>query len=121
MNPHRFAWIVAALLSLGTLSCGSAFDALCDVPGCEFSSHEWELLQGLAQLPDPPPDSSNAFSNNAAVALLGQRFYFDPAFSGPSTFRDALNRPSGGLPQSPSVMGTHMGQSVQLSCASCHD
>jgi cytochrome c peroxidase len=114
--------IVGALLwLLGPLACGPTLDALCDVPGCEFSSHEWELIQSLANLPDPPPDPSNAYSRNEAAAQLGQRFYFDPAFSGPASARDALNRPAPALPQSTSVMGAHMGQSIQASCATCHD
>ncbi len=122
MNRRLCARIVGALLLLlGPLSCGSTFDGLCDVPGCEFSSHEWELLQSLANLPDPPVDLSNAYSRDEAAARLGQRFYFDPAFSGPASFRDALNRPAPGLPESTSVMGAHMGQSIQASCATCHD
>jgi cytochrome c peroxidase len=111
----------ALLLLLGPLSCGATLDSLCDVPGCEFSSHEWELLQSLANLPDPPPDLSNAYSANEAAARLGQRFYFDPAFSGPAISVDSLNRPAPSLPESTSVMGAHMGQSIRASCATCHD
>jgi cytochrome c peroxidase len=109
------------LLVLGQLSCGPVLDSMCDVPGCELSSREWELLQSLSNLPEPPPDLSNAYSSNEAAARLGQRFYFDPAFSGPAISVDSLNRPAPGLPESTSVMGAHMGRSIQASCATCHD
>ncbi len=121
MNSRLFARMLGVLLLLGPLACGPVLDSLCDVPGCELSSLEWQRLQSLANLPEPPPDLSNAYSGNAAAALLGQRFYFNPAFSGPAYSRDSLGRPVPALPESPSVMGAHMGQSIQASCATCHD
>lgn len=112
---------LGSLLLLGPLACGSV-DSLCDVPGCEFSTEEWNLIQSLANLPDPPPDPSNAYVNDERAVRLGQRFYFDASFSGPPTYLDMLRRP---VPyaraSAPSVAGPHFGQSINVSCATCHN
>jgi cytochrome c peroxidase len=49
-----------------------------------FTPAEREVLKMLAPpaLPRPPVDASNAFADNPKAALLGQRFFFDPQFSG---------------------------------------
>ncbi len=113
---------LGSLLLLAPLACGSTADSLCDVPGCEFSQEEWTLIASLANLPDPPADPSNAYVGNEAAATLGQKFYFDAAFSGAPTHVDTLRRPTQYVRQSAdSVAGKHFGQSINVSCATCHN
>src|SRR5689334_14044561 len=46
-----------------------------------FSQDEWDTIQSLANLPDPPPDNSNKYVTSTAAVALGQKFYFDPGFA----------------------------------------
>ena len=102
-----------AVLCAATLSC-SAPSPLCDVPGCEYSTAEWTRLQGLANLGEPPPDPSNKYVGHADAALLGQRFYFDTAFSGNASLIDTLARP---VPFGRAPLGSP----VAIACVTCHD
>lgn len=49
-----------------------------------FTAEERALLETLspAQLPPPPPDTSNAFADDPDAAVFGQALFFDPRFSG---------------------------------------
>jgi cytochrome c peroxidase len=89
-------------------------DSLCDEPGCQFTRTQWESLQALSGLPDPPPDRSNKYVGNAPAEALGQKFYFDTRFSGNATLVDMLNRPT-------QYARAAKGQPVQISCATCHN
>lgn len=51
--------------------------------GNGFASSEWDAIQGLSPLPAVPPDTTNAYADNAAAAALGQKFFFEKSFSGP--------------------------------------
>lgn len=113
---------LCSLFLLAPLACGSTVDSLCDVPGCEYSKEEWARIQSLANLPDPPPDPSNALVGNEAAAKLGQKFYFDPAFSGAATNLDTLRRPTQyARPAAVSTAGAQFGNAINVSCATCHN
>jgi cytochrome c peroxidase len=88
--------------------------ATCAAEGCEWTADEWQRLRGLTGPLAPAPDPSNRFADDPAAAALGQRFYFDAAFSGPSRQLDALRRPTA-LSRAPA------GQATGVSCATCHD
>ena len=61
-------------------------------------------------LPAVPADSTNAYADDAAAAVLGQRLYFDRSYSGPLTVgNDGTN---GGLGDA--------GVSGLVACVSCH-
>jgi len=95
--------------------CGSwADDLFCEGEGCGWAPGAWQRLQALANPPLPPPDPTNRWSDNPEVAALGERFYNDTAFSGPSRLVDSLGRP------------TMQGRApadvpINISCATCHD
>ena len=75
-----------------------------------FTKAEWTKVQTFSPLPDPPPDTTNAYADNAAAATLGQALFFEPSASGPlAVGNDGTN---GGLGMA--------GQAGKVSCASCH-
>ncbi|MEJ7732727.1 MAG: cytochrome c peroxidase [Polyangiaceae bacterium] len=63
-------------------------------------------------LPEPPPDTSNAWADDPAAAAFGQQLFFDPSFSG--VLLDIDN--DGG----PDALGVH-GDAGKVSCAGCHE
>ncbi len=79
-----------------------------------FIDADRELLSTLTLTAEnkPPPSPSNAYADHpdaaiaAAVAKLGQRFYFDTRFSGPLVVASYLGNP---------------GESGKVACATCHD
>ena len=107
---RRTNLIFAALVLAG---CGK-LDALCEVPGCQLTGAEWQALQGLANLPDPPPDPSNQYVGNPLAEALGQKLYFDTRFSGDATQLDTLKRPT-------EYARAPKGQPIKISCATCHN
>jgi cytochrome c peroxidase len=96
------ALVLASLLVLASCEARSTFTAW-----------EWERLESLANLPDPPPDHSNAAVGDPAAEALGHRLYFDPSFSGPAQLVDMLGRP---IASARAPRGEEMG----ISCNSCH-
>jgi cytochrome c peroxidase len=62
-------------------------------------------------LPPPGPDASNRFADNAQAAALGQRFFFETAFSG-----KLLDGDDDG---SDNTLGMQ-GQTGKVACAGCH-
>ena len=66
---------------------------------------ERALIGHLGPLPAVPADPTNAYADNAGARALGQRFFFDKAFSGPLAIDSDL--------------GT-TGQSGKVACSSCH-
>ena len=78
-----------------------------------FTAEERELLRSFAPATLPPPiaDRSNRFADDAAAARLGQKLFFDAAFSGA-----LLDKDNDGGPNS---LGTK-GQVGRVSCAGCH-
>jgi cytochrome c peroxidase len=106
--------LVLVLLVVAGGCGGRADDLFCAEQGCGWAGGEWDLLVGLTRLPPPPPDPSNRYADDPAVATLGQRFYFDIGFSGPTRWADALRRPT-------TVGRAPLGQPSRISCATCHD
>lgn len=84
-----------------------------DDPEPYFTEEETAALAKLSPqtLPPPPADITNRFADNPAAALLGQKFFFDPLFSG--ALLDADN--DGG----PTSLGVY-GETGKVSCAGCH-
>jgi cytochrome c peroxidase len=104
------------LLLVGLAGCGKLADSLfCESQGCDWRPGEWQRVAALANPGPPPEDKSNGYVGNSAAELLGQAFFFDPAFSGQASGVDAINRPapSSRTPACPPMLG--------ISCASCHD
>jgi cytochrome c peroxidase len=73
------------------------------------------LLEKHAGVTDPPPDTSNKYAFDPAVAAFGKRLYFDPHFSGKVLGADMLLRTMTTPTRGP------LGQSVDVSCNTCHD
>jgi len=72
-----------------------------------WTAEERAALWALTAQP-LPADPTNRWADDPAAALLGQKLYFDPRFSGPL----ALDDPGGlGL----------AGESGKVACVSCHD
>ena len=108
--PKRLGLCVLALAGCGKF----ADDLFCTSEGCAWKEGEWERVASLANPGPPPPDPSNKYVGNPAAELLGQAFFFDPAFSGLPTQVDAINRPS-------PPARTPACQPLGISCATCHD
>ena len=103
------------LCVLALSGCGKfADDLFCTSEGCAWTEGEWERVASLANPGPPPPDRSNKYVGNPTAELLGQAFFFDPAFSGLPTQVDAINRPS-------PPARTPACQPLGISCATCHD
>ena len=90
------------VLFLVAIGCGGSD------PFAGFSASEVQQLKSLSPLPAPPPSLTNQYSDNPAAAALGQRFFFEKAYSGPLGAVGV----SGGL--------GNLGESGKVSCASCH-
>jgi len=99
----RTAWFGCGgvLLSIG-IGCGGndAFSG--------FSASEVQQLKSLSPLPAAPSSPTNQYADNPAAAALGQRFFFEKAYSGPL----GATGVAGGL--------GNLGESGKVSCASCH-
>lgn len=96
-------------------ACEQVDSVFCEKAGCGWSEQEWSALTQLADLPAAPPlDRSNKYVGNPAAELLGQKFFFDTNWSGPSTQVDSLKRPTG-------YARAGKGQPTNLSCHSCHN
>jgi cytochrome c peroxidase len=109
--PKKFG-----LLLLGLAGCGKLADNLfCESQGCDWRPGEWQRVAALANPGPPPEDKSNAYVGKSAAQLLGQAFFFDPAFSGQASGVDAINRPA------PSSRPAACPPMLGISCASCHD
>lgn len=70
-----------------------------------LGSDELEQLSRLSPLPDVPPDTTNAVADDPDAGALGQRFFFDRAFSGALRVDSDLGS---------------VGEVGKVSCASCH-
>lgn len=118
MRKLGTSWLVSqtACLAVFALSgCGVPLDRLaCDGEGCVFSADEWALIASLANPAPPPIDRSNRFSRKLDAIALGKQFFFDPAFSGAATWKDAIG---GKALTARAEVGATMG----ISCATCHD
>ncbi|HVV16672.1 MAG TPA: cytochrome c peroxidase [Polyangia bacterium] len=107
-----FAATVLALAA--TVGCHQADSAFCSSHGCAWTDQEWARIKTLSPLGPPPVDLSNAYAGNADAARLGQKFYFDPRFSGAATWVDSIHRPV-------DTARACLGKPINVSCATCHD
>jgi cytochrome c peroxidase len=116
----RGTWCALPLFAL--LACGAAGETgeIGDVheephaplePPLQGDGTSKEELAPLV-LPAPPPDVSNRYADDAAAAVLGQKLFYDPAFSGALLDLDA----DGG----PDSLGLR-GDAGKVSCAGCHE
>lgn len=80
MNRHGF--LQSGWLFFGVVACTAGQDTAqqVDVQGW-FSSEERSLVESLSPLPPLPVDPTNAVSDDARAAQLGQWLFFDPALS----------------------------------------
>ena len=90
--------VVATLALTGCLS-----DKMVDV----FTEEEFDQIRKLGPLGDVPPDPTNRYADDQAVAVFGQRLFFEKSYSNVLTIADP-------------ALGT-VGQSGKIACASCHD
>ena len=90
------------VLSSITIGCGQSD------PFSGFTASEAQQLKSLSPLPAVPPSPTNQYADNPAAGALGQRFFFEKAYSGPL----GTSGVSGGL--------GNLGESGKVSCASCH-
>jgi cytochrome c peroxidase len=73
-----------------------------------FSDTELAIIKTLVYQ-DAPADTTNAYQSNAQAAALGQKFFWDPQFSG-------------GIVVQGNRSGTYsVGTPRLISCATCHD
>lgn len=97
----------AASLLFAAALCGACGEETID----GFTLAEWEVIAELSPLPEaPPPDSTNQYADNPMAAELGQRFFFESAYSGPLLVGD--DGQNGALGQ--------QGETGKISCRSCH-
>lgn len=79
-------------------------------PNDGFTAAEIAAMKKLSPLPAVPADPTNAYADNAAAALLGQKLFFDASYSGALAVGD--DGTNGGLGA--------VGETGKVSCASCH-
>jgi cytochrome c peroxidase len=95
------------MLFLTLAACGDNLD-LYD----GFTPAEWEVIETLSPLPDPPRDPTNRVADDPRAAVLGQKLFYDKRLSGPIYF-DASVETDGAL-------GV-VGDENKYNCASCHN
>ena len=111
------------LLSLPLFACGGSshqsadappppppIDAPADADPNALTPAELAQIAGLSPLPAVPPDTTNAYADNAAAAALGQMLFFDKSYSGALAV---------GVDTDPSALGM-VGDTGKVACASCH-
>jgi cytochrome c peroxidase len=79
-------------------------------PAVRLTDEERRIAETLSPLPAPPPDTTNRWADDPRAALLGQRLFFEPGYSGRLAVGDDGN--NGGLGA--------MGEAGRVSCQSCH-
>lgn len=98
---------------MAMLGCVVALGACSDedlVDGI-FTQEQWEKIQELSPLPDPPSDPTNRHQHDPMAAALGQRLFFEADYAGPLLVGD--DGSNGGLGM--------VGETGRISCASCHE
>jgi len=79
----RAAGVILSVLIANTVGCSDG-DGLVD--GI-FTPAEVARLETLGPLPALAPDSTNRFADDPRAAALGQRLFFERAYSGPIVTR----------------------------------
>ncbi|MBA3545959.1 MAG: hypothetical protein H0T76_05725 [Nannocystis sp.] len=109
MDSDRFAGsrhrpVLAALLLGAACTTEELHDGL-------FTAAEWEKIQTLSPLPEPPEDTTNRFATDPKAAAFGQRLFFETDYAGPLAIGD--DGSNGGLGM--------VGDTGKIACASCHE
>jgi len=87
---------------------------LAALSGCEteeelvdglFTQAEWDIVKTLSPLPKPGPDTTNKYADDPKAIELGQRLFFEKAYSGPIVTSNDLGM---------------TGETGKVSCESCH-
>ena len=87
-----------------------------------FNSEEIKLINSLIITGNPPSDTTNAYEDNANAATLGQKFYFDPQFSGNITVVGKVLDPTDTTYATLIDVGPGTGNTSQkINCATCHN
>lgn len=89
MNARGLAIVAAGLVATFSSGC----DRAPQPSAVDFGAEEIREILKLSPLPATPPNPTNAFADNPAAALLGQRLFFDKRLSA----------------------------NGEVSCATCHD
>jgi cytochrome c peroxidase len=80
-------------------------------PNDGFTAAEWTTFRTLSpKALKPPVDPTNKYADTPAAAVLGQMFFYEPAFSGAIVI--GANGTNGGLGD--------VGQVGKVACVSCH-
>jgi cytochrome c peroxidase len=86
-----------------------------------FSDEEFDIIRSLAAVPAPPPAATNRFADNPMAAVLGQKFFFDPRFSGPLVNQENFNTGEGGNGAAGQAGNPLDGAISRVACATCHN
>ncbi len=98
----------------GEVAGGGAGGAMCRRSG--FQDPELAQLNMLSPLPALPADPTNQYADNVLARALGQRFFFDKAFSG------AIGAAIQTVNPAETVVNPlgNTGEAGKVACASCH-
>jgi cytochrome c peroxidase len=121
------SFFAATALAAGAVGCGRWVDDLaCHDEGCRYTQGEWQRVQSLTGLGDPPADSSNGLLMKVLarpdpmqdkIVRLGWKLYYDTDLSGAPTWKDMLGRPT--ATSRASVLAPT--DRIKAACATCHD
>lgn len=112
MLPDPRVKLLVPLLAASFVACGGNLrDQKTEPSAPRPTDAEWERLRSLRWSDEVPPDVTNAFADDPAVARFGQQLFFYPGFSGP-----LLESDNDGGPESLGVRG----ETGRVSCAGCH-
>lgn len=88
-------------ITMGLLAAlGVAAMAVPDEPaagGTLWTPQEWAMARRLSPLPPPPPDPTNALSENLQAARLGHRLFFDTRLSPRGVACSTCHQPARGF------------------------
>lgn len=98
MRPNLTSIVLAAVTLAGCMS-----DSMVDV----FTSEQFDQIKQLGPLPDLPPDPTNKYADNPAIAAFGQQLFFEKSYAGKLTMAEP-------------TLGA-VNDAGKIACASCHD
>lgn len=77
-----------------------------------FTDTMWELANEMSPLPPLPADPTNAYADNAAAAVLGQKLFFETDYSSGLGEDNACGSDCGAVGE--------VGEVAKMGCAKCH-